>query len=309
MENVLKIFKALSDETRLRIFNILANHELNVNEIVQVLQMGQSRVSRHLKILSDCGLVRSRRDGSFVYYQSEQDETKQILMTFIKNTLPDTEELGMDFARSATIVGERKQKTRKFFNRMAENWDALKRDIFGNLDLNRELTEKGAGRHASVAVDLGCGTGELMELACRISDLVIGVDSSTKMLDQARTRLKDLNAKLDFRLGEIEHIPLKDSEADLAFINMVLNHIAVPANVIRETRRILKPGGLFVLADLSKHNFENIKSRFGSHWMGFEKEEIEKWLTEAGFTLEDVAVYPVELGLEVNVFTALKPSP
>lgn len=306
METVLKIFKALSDQTRLRIFNILANHELNVNEIVQVLQMGQSRISRHLKILSDCGLVRSRRDGSFVYYQSEQDETRQLLMKFIKNALPETEELGMDFARSATIVGERKQKTRSFFNKVAENWDALKRDIFGDFDLNRALVEKGV--RAGTAVDLGCGTGELMEIVSGISDQVIGVDSSTKMLDQARSRLKDLNARLDFRLGEIEHIPLKDSEADLAFINMVLNHIAVPANVIRETRRILKPGGLFILADLSKHNFENVKSRFGSHWMGFEKNEIEKWLTEAGFTLKDVSVYPVELDLEVNVFTAVKPN-
>ena len=307
METIIKIFKALSDQTRLRIFNILANHELNVNEIVQVLQMGQSRISRHLKILSDCGLVRSRRDGSFVYYQSEQDETRQILMKFIRNALPETEELEMDFARSATIVGERKQKTRSFFNKMAENWDALKRDIFGDIDLNRTLLEKSVP--AGTAVDLGCGTGELMELLSGISDQVIGVDSSTKMLDQARSRLKDLNARLDFRLGEIEHIPLKDSEADLAFINMVLNHIAVPANVIRETRRILKPGGLFILADLSKHNFENIKSRFGSHWMGFEKEEIEKWLTEAGFTLKEVTDYPVELGLEINVFTAVKPTP
>jgi ArsR family transcriptional regulator len=307
MENVLKIFKALSDQTRLRIFNILAGHELNVNEIVEVLQMGQSRISRHLKILSDCGLVRSRRDGSFVYYQSEQDENRQILMKFIRNTLPETQELETDFARSEAIVGERKQKTRSFFNKVAENWDALKRDIFGDFDLNRALLEKGV--HARTAVDLGCGTGELMEVVSGISDLVIGVDSSAKMLDQARTRLKNHNARLDFRLGEIEHIPLKDSEADLAFINMVLNHIAVPANVIRETRRILKPGGLFILADLSKHNFENIKSRFGSHWMGFEKEEIEKWLTEAGFTLKEVTDYPVELDLEVNVFTAVKPNP
>ncbi|MCF8045078.1 MAG: metalloregulator ArsR/SmtB family transcription factor [Desulfarculaceae bacterium] len=306
METVLKIFKALSDQTRLRIFNILAGHELNVNEIVEVLQMGQSRISRHLKILSDCGLVRSRRDGSFVYYQSEQDETRQILMRFIRNALPETQELGMDFARSATIVGERKQKTRSFFNKVAENWDALKLDIFGDFDLNRALVEKGV--RAGCAVDLGCGTGELMELISDISDQVIGVDSSPKMLDQARTRMKDLNARFDFRLGEIEHIPLKDSEADLAFINMVLNHIAVPANVIRETCRILKPGGFFILADLSKHNFENIKSRFGSHWMGFEKDEIEKWLTEAGFMVKDVTDYPVELDLEVNVFTAVKPN-
>ena len=306
MENVLKIFKALSDQTRLRIFNILAGHELNVNEIVEVLQMGQSRVSRHLKILSDCGLVRSRRDGSFVYYQSEQDETRQTLMKFIRNALPETEELEMDFARSATIVGERKQKTRSFFNKVAENWDSLKQDIFGDFDLNRVLLEKSV--RAGTAVDLGCGTGELMEFVSGISDLVIGVDSSTKMLDQARARLKDINARFDFRLGEIEHIPLKDSEADLAFINMVLTHIAVPVNVIRETRRILKPGGFFILADLSKHNFENIKSRFGSQWMGFEKDEIEKWITEAGFTLENVTEYPVELDLTVNVFTAVKPN-
>lgn len=300
----LKIFKALADETRLRIYRILTNHELNVNEIVEVLLMGQSRVSRHLKILTECTLLSCRRDGSFVYYQAEQDEEKRFLMDFIKNSKYQQDEVGQDLQRAETIVVERKEKTRVFFNNVAATWDNLKQDLFGDFDLNHILI--GSLDQASAVVDLGCGTGELLSLVNMKVQKCIGVDSSPKMLELAKGRFANTEGDYGFRLGEIEHLPLKEKEVDLAVINMVLHHIAVPSQVIHEAWRVLEPGGLLLIADLAKHTSKSVKKRFGGSWMGFEREEIEKWLTDAGFEVNSVNTYEVRMNLSVNVFKSTK---
>ncbi len=304
MTDNLKIFKALADETRLRIYRILTTHELNVNEIVEVLLMGQSRVSRHLKILNESTLLSCRRDGSFVYYQAELDEEKRPLTEFIKRSKQQKNEILNDLQRAETIVSERRKKTRAFFNNVAATWDNLKQDLFGSFDLNHVLIDSlNQGR---AVVDLGCGTGELLSLMGMKVQKLIGVDSSLKMLELAKNRFKDQGKEYEFRLGEIEHIPLKEKEVDLAVINMVLHHIAVPAQVIHETYRVLEPGGVLLIADLAKHTSKSIKERFGGSWMGFEKEEIKKWLADAGFKVSLVNTYQVRLNQSINVFKSRK---
>ena len=308
MTDNLKIFKALADSTRLRIYRILTNHELNVNEIVEVLLMGQSRVSRHLKILTESSLLSCRRDGSFVYYQAEQDEKKRPLMDFIEKSKHHQDEVLKDLQRAKVIVAERKKKTRVFFNEVAATWDDLKQDLFGDFDLNQTLMEclyTGKQNYKTI-VDLGCGTGEFLSLINSRVKKCIGVDSSPKMLELARDRFSNIKSDYEFRLGELEHLPVKEKEVDSAIINMVLHHIAVPSQVIYEARRVLAPGGSIVIADLAKHTSKSIKERFGGAWMGFEKEEIEKWLTDAGFKLISVSTYSVYLNQSINVFKSKK---
>jgi len=304
----LKIFKALADETRLRIYRILTNHELNVNEIVEVLLMGQSRISRHLKILTECTLLSCRRDGSFVYYQAEQDEEKRALIDFIIKSKYQKDEIVKDLHRAETIVAERKEKTRVFFNKVAATWDDLKQDLFGDFDLNHILTQKIAAGNNRIktVVDLGCGTGELLSLINMKVHKCIGVDSSPKMLELAKTRFKNIEGNYEFRLGEVEHLPLKEKEVDSAVINMVLHHIAVPSQVIHEAWRVLGPSGYLLIADLAKHTSESVKERFGGSWMGFETEEIAKWLTDAGFKVTSINTYKVHLNLSINVFNSKK---
>ncbi len=308
MTDNLKIFKALADETRLRIYRILTNHELNVNEIVEVLLMGQSRVSRHLKILTESTLLSCRRDGSFVYYQAEQDEKKRSLMEFIKKSNYQKDEVLKDLQRAEIIVSERKKKTRAFFNNVAATWDDLKQDLFGDFDLNQVLTDEfnAYSRNLKAVVDLGCGTGALLSMINTKVKKCIGVDSSPKMLELAKSRFANIKGGYEFRLGELEHLPVKENEVDLAVINMVLHHIAVPSQVIYEAGRVLAPDGSLVIADLAKHTSKSIKERFGGSWMGFEKEEIEKWLTDAGFKVNSINTYKVRLDQSVNVFKSIK---
>ncbi len=297
-------FKALADETRLRLFNLLLHYELNVNEIVVVMSMGQSRISRHLKILTDNNLLSFRRDGSFVYYHNLINNENKNLVEFIKQSVKTHKEFTNDLARANQILKERKDKTKKFFNSVAEHWDKLKKDIFGNFDLVKTIKDK--IEHSEVIVDLGCGTGELLNELKTKAKMAIGVDSSPKMLEQAKLRLTSNYRSVELRLGELEHLPMKNEEADYAVVNMVLHHLPIPATGISEAHRILKEKGCILIVDFDKHDLEMIREKYGGPWLGFDKRQIKAWLLEAGFKILEVERFKVRYGLTVNLFIAKK---
>jgi len=299
-----KYFKALSDETRLRLFNILIHFEFNVNELVQIMDMGQSRISRHLKIMTDTQLLSSRRNGSYVYYHAVIDKENQKLIEFIEQSAKKYAELQEDLVRSENIFKERKNKTRQFFNNVAKYWDSLKEEVFGDLDLNRIIKSKISP--VETLVDLGCGTGELLFQLQDTASKLLGVDSSPKMLEQARKKLGQSHQGLNLRLGEMEHLPLSDQEADLAFLNMVLHHLPLPEAGIREVSRVLKKDGLFIITDFAAHDQEEIREKYGGPWLGFKKEKIKQWLFDAGFSLKEFQSYSVKKGLQIQLFVSQK---
>lgn len=301
---LIKCFKALSDNTRLRLLYVLQQYELHVNEIVLVVDMIQSGVSRHLKILLDSGLLTSRRDGSFTYYSAAKNDTTISLIRLVENNLDHKDITRRDLEKSREMIKIRQNRTKRFFKIIAPQWDRLKKEVFGNFDLNSMIKEK-VIFNGNVA-DLGCGTGELIErLSKGISHNFIGIDYSPEMLEQARLRLSGTN-NAELRLGELEHLPMKNEEIDTAIMNMVLHHISQPELPIAEAYRVLKPEGLFILSDFQKHDQKNINEIMGGSWFGFEKEKIKTWLTEAGFHLRTIDSYPVNHGLTINVFTAQK---
>ncbi|MFW6415530.1 MAG: class I SAM-dependent methyltransferase, partial [Thermodesulfobacteriota bacterium] len=174
----------------------------------------------------------------------------------------------------------------------------------GDVDLNSKIVEK--VQSESTTVDLGCGTGELLfELISKTQDL-IGVDSSVNMLDQAKKRIGSINESVDLRLGELEHLPLKDEEVDCAVLNMVLHYISVPSLGMQEVYRVLRPGGKFIIVDFDKHQQEWVREKFGGPWLGFNKQEIRAWLEETGFALQDMEQIAVNKGLTINIFLAEK---
>ena len=302
--DTLKQLKALADATRLRLYVLLLGHELNVNELVQVLDMGQSRISRHLKVLTECGLLASRRDGFFVYYHAPVTEEIQDLIRFVNRTLRPGSVYKEDVHRARAILEMRRQQTKLFFNRVAAHWQRLKKDILGDFDLGAQVLEKIP--QTGILVDLGCGTGELLPRFAEKCRGVIGVDSSPEMLARAREGLPGTNQNIELRLGELEHLPLRDQEADAAVSNMVLHHVSVPAAGIREAARILQPGGLLLITDFAKHDQESLREKYGGVWLGFSREEIFQWLESAGFSLEEFQEYPVNHGVLIHEYLARK---
>jgi ubiquinone/menaquinone biosynthesis C-methylase UbiE len=303
-DRALRYFKALSDETRLRLLNILLFKEFNVQELMGILDMGQSRVSRHLKLLQEGGLIESRRDGLWSFYRAVQSDPGRRFTDSICYLFEDQSIYQQDLDAASTLLRTGKLQSRRFFDSVASNWERMKLSVIGELDLVGEIVR--LIPKAESAADLGCGSGTLLERITGKMQTVIGVDSSREMLAEAAKRLSRKADLVDLRIGELEHLPLGDGETEVAIVNLVLHHLRNPRRGLLEARRILGKGGTLILADFRKHEREMMRSRYGDHWLGFSVEEVRLWLEDGGFRIGDLHYYPVLKGLEVFVYTACK---
>ncbi len=301
---LLTSFKALSDETRLRLAHVLGKYELNVNELTTLLGMGQSRVSRHLKILAESGLVTARRDGLWVFYShgagTEAAALWEALAAFID---PGEEPFAGDLRLARKILDERDVDTRHLFNNLAEDWDHINREILGDFDLTAAVLN--LMPQCDTAVDLGCGTGAVLAGLKAKAARLIGVDGSPRMLELARRRFSG-NESVSLRIGELDHLPLADGEAQFACLNMVLHHLSHPDEALREIRRILAPGSYLVVTDFDKHEMEAMRTEYGDRWLGFSPAEIKAILNRAGFEPEEPLRMPVRQGLSVLLTRAAR---
>ncbi len=301
---IIKQFKALSDPTRLRLLNILNHYELNVNEIVSIVDMIQSGVSRHLKILMESGLLMSRKDGSFIYYSADKTVNTLSLINLACARVEKETVCAQDLQKAKQSITIRKNRAKRFFRTVAPQWDRLKKEVLGTFDLNEVFKQMLLG--CDRVADLGCGTGEMLgSLFLENKKMLIGVDSSPEMLEQARIKLPGTKT-IELRLGELENLPMKDQEVDTVIMSMVLYHIFEPEKSLNEVFRVLKPGGMFLLADFEKHEQENIKEIIGGSWLGFEQEQVNGWLSSCGFSLDLFNRYGVEKGLYINLYVAKK---
>ena len=304
----LRYLKALADETRLRLALVLYHYELSVNELVSLLNMGQSRISRHLKILTEAGLLHSRRDGLWVFYSAENDGPGR---EFLNNVIPfmlDDEASRADLDMAARIIEERALKTRQFFNEIADDWDEMNREILGDFSLP-DVILRAVPENCGVAADLGCGTGEVLEHlrgACRE---LIGVDGSPRMLELARRRFDDHMEGISLRIGELDYLPLRDGEADFICINLVLHHLSRPSAALGEIARGLHPGGLVLVTDFDQHPQESMRTLYGDRWLGFPLDDLSAAMARAGLSIVDYRRQPVKKELALHLILARKTGP
>ncbi len=313
MSQALNYFKALADETRLRLLHVLAHYELSVNELVSILQMGQSRISRHLKILTEAQLLQWRRDGLWVFYSVTKEGAAH---DFIKSMLPFVDATALmqnDVHLGARCIEERALRTRQFFNAIAEDWDMLNEEILGSFDLAGAVCDA-MPSSCALAVDLGCGTGSVLEKLLPKAESVVGVDGSPRMLELARRRFASENSpagssqqdRVSLRIGELDHLPLRDGEADFACINLVLHHLSSPVHTLKEVQRILRPGGSVFIADFDKHTNEKMRESFGDRWLGFDQDTLQSFVQEAGLTLAHIQRNSVQKNLDLLLVVATK---
>lgn len=297
--------KALADETRLRLLGVLARHELNVGEIVQVMGMGQSRISRHLKILMDAGLVDCQRHGLWAFYSARAANGSSALLSAVLEGLADLPEHRADLDAVAQVLSERRRSTMRFFDAVASDWNRLSREMLGDFELGPAIRDSLEARGAGIGtvVDLGCGPGLLMGHLADVARQVIGVDNSPRMLDAAAKLLPE-GPGVSLRIGNLEHLPLRDGEADAAVMSLVLHHLAAPQAGIAEMGRVVRPGGQAVLADFLLHDNEELRTRYGDRWLGFAPEDLRLWLERAGFQEIGCERHAVNLGLTLMVVSA-----
>lgn len=297
-------FKALADETRMRLVHLSLHYELNVNEIVAILGMGQSRISRHLKILTDSQLLTSRRDGLWTFYSADSEGEGYNFIRSIKYLFGTNTIFTEDLAEADRVLEKRRLEETHFFDSIAEDWEKLKKEIIGEANLNSMILE--VVPLSDTIVDMGCGTGDLMASLREKARQIIGVDKSPKMLEAAKQRFSNDGKNVDLRIGELEHLPLGNGEADLAVINMVLHHVLDPVKTFQEAYRVLKKGKNFIIVDLLNHHRERMRERYGDRWLGFAVADIKKWLGKTGFSIGKVDYFELKKGLRGFILQSQK---
>ena len=275
--------KALADPCRLRLTAVLLSGEFTVQELTCIMDMGQSRISRHLKILAEAGILTVKRQGTWSYYRAGADSRFfSAIRPAFEREIELIQERKQDLAAVALILEERRKRSQEFFDRHARQWDDLARTLLPVPEYRQHLLAQVP--QGGNVLEIGIGTGGLLtELAMR-SAKVIGVDHSPAMLEEARRRLADQGVSgVELRLGEMTHLPLSDSSVECVVANMVLHHAADPPAVLADIKRVLAKGGTLLLADLARHEREAAREQLADQWLGFEKVELTLWLSAAGF--------------------------
>lgn len=306
---ILDRLTALADSTRSRLLLVLDRHELTVSELCRVLQLPQSTVSRHLKILSDDGWVVARADGTSRRYTAAPslDPGAKRLWQLVRGQVSEDVTAEQDGERLRSVLAERRTRSEEFFSTSAGQWDALRTELFGE---RAELAAlPGLLDDDWVLGDLGCGTGQLAATLAPCVGRVIAVDQSRAMLAAARARLPGLT-NVELRQGDLEALPIADADLDAAVMSLVLHYVPEPLEALREVRRVLKPGGRLLVVDMTPHARDEYRQTMGHLWQGFSSEQMNGWLAEAGLEPSRYRVLPADpraMGPALFSLTARRP--
>jgi len=282
---------ALADPIRCRLLLALERQELTVNELKAALQLPQSTVSRHLKVLADDGWLAVRENGTSNWYRMagrDLDPGARRLWQAVRDQVGATAPARRDGERIRGVVAARHARSQEFFATTAGQWDRVRADLFGT---GLEWMALGGLLDPEAVVgDLGTGTGPLAAALAPLVGRVIAVDESAAMIKAARERLRGA-PNVELRAGALEALPIDSGSLDLAFIVLVLHHLADPARAVDEAARALKPGGRLVMLDMMIHERSEYRELMGHQWLGFEQDTVARWCRDA--RLERFAYRPL----------------
>ncbi|MEO7277092.1 MAG: metalloregulator ArsR/SmtB family transcription factor [Sphingomicrobium sp.] len=287
--------QALADPTRLRVLALLRIMELSVGELAQILGQSQPRVSRHLKILADAGVLDRRKEGSWVFLTLSADERVEPMFALIDRWADGaTRQLfALDAARTEGIRADRAEAANRYFAGHAEVWDQIRSLHVAECEVERAIGQALGGHSLGGGslgrlVDVGTGTGRMIELFGPRSSQAIGIDRSSEMLRLARVKLEAAGIQPSLRQGDMYALPLADESADTIVIHQVLHYAHSPAAAIGEAARVLAPGGSLLIVDFAAHDREELRVTDAHIRLGFEDEVMSGWFGSAGLALDHV---------------------
>jgi SAM-dependent methyltransferase len=286
MASTARTFAALADPTRLRIMMLLRAMELSVGELAQVLGQSQPRVSRHVRILIDSGLALRRKEGSWVFLSlGPRPRTEPLFQLIDRWAEADGEDrsVAADAARLAAVRADRAAAAERYFASHASNWDALRSLHVAESEVEAACRRALEGAPVGRLVDIGTGTGRMIELFGRGARAALGVDRSPEMLRLARAKLAEAGLEAaELRQGDMYALPLPSGAADTVILHQVLHYAQNPAAAVAEAARLLAPGGRLLVVDFAPHEREELRSADAHVRLGFPDEAILRHFDEAG---------------------------
>lgn len=304
LDVTLNIFRAIGEETRLRIMVLLLRGELTVTELTQILGQSQPRVSRHLKILADAGLVERYREGSWMFYRAHQSSlAAREDQADVGPIVKAIENLGATKDRVVSRDRERFHQSRKmrsdaaaaYFEKSAGDWDKVRKLHLPDSDIEAQMLALVTDQRANLFVDIGTGTGRMLELFADHYENGIGFDLSREMLSVARANLEKANVgHAQVRHGDLFSLPVEAGEADVVCIHQVLHYLADPSAAVQEAAKLLKPGGRMIISDFAPHELEFLREEHAHRRLGFSDDEVSDWCRASSLQLADTVTLSPE---------------
>lgn len=305
MDHLLASLRAAAEPTRLRLLALAGRGAFCVMEFTEILGQSQPRLSRHLKLLCDCGLLDRVREGANVWFALPTDHNGALARDLIARLPPDDPVLEADRRQAARVLAERARVASESFRRKGADWDEMRA-----LDLPAQAVETALAtlipdRTDLRLLDIGTGTGRVLELLAPRIRQGVGVDASKSMLALARARLASADsAHCNVRLGDMYRLPLQDASFDIAVLQMILHYAEDPAGVLAEAARVLAPGGVLIVIDLAEHDRSDLTTRLAHRWLGFADTAMRALLAGAGLNARDVVAIPGPL--EIRLWSATR---
>jgi ArsR family transcriptional regulator len=285
MASILKSLRLAADPSRLRLLLLLEREELSVAELQDILAQGQSRISTHLAQLKQAGLVDDRREGKNAYYRLTAPSE---LMNLLRTAAGEVPEAADDQQALRLAMRKRQDQMRRYFDELAGKFGRQYmpgRSWKGVAEALLKLMPP------MVIADLGAGEGTISQMMAQRAKKVIAIDNSEKMVEfGAELARKHGIGNMEYRLGDLEDVPIRAGTVDLAFLSQALHHARHPRRAVEEARRILKPGGRIAVLDLNRHHFEEAREMYADVWLGFTELELERYLKDGGFRNVETAV-------------------
>jgi ArsR family transcriptional regulator len=284
LDTLLVGLRAAGEHSRLRILALCARSELSVSELVQILGQSQPRVSRHLKLMVEAGLLQRIPEGAQVYLRLAADSDAARLARALVELVPEADVvLNRDLSRLQQVRDARAQRAQDYFQTVAESWDSIRSLHVSSREVEAKLLEIIGTEPVSELLDIGTGTGRILEILAPQVEHGVGVDLSSGMLAVARSNLeRHGHSHLQVRKGDMYRLPLAAGSIELAIVHMVLHYSDDPLAVIREAARVLRPGGRLILVDFAAHSEEQLRDEFNHHRLGFADDEINNWFRQCG---------------------------
>jgi len=284
MEHLLAALRAVAEPTRLRLVVLCSRGELTVSELTQILGQSQPRVSRHLKLLCEAGLLDRFREGSWVFYRlSQSGAASGLARQLVAACDEDDPTIALDLQRLDAIKRQRAELASAYFRENADQWHRIRSLYIDEREVEAALVEIIASADPRDLLDIGTGTGRMLEILAPRVEHALGIDQSREMLSIARVNLARAGLENgSVRLGDMYQLAVPDSSFDAVVIHQVLHYADRPAAAIAEAARVLRPNGILMLVDFAPHGLEFLRDEHAHRRLGFADAEVAEWCRTAG---------------------------